>query len=296
MPNDICRRGLGRLLPSLPSPVAMMQQLVPSAGAAQSQDTATSSAASPAAAAAAARSRGGAEGQERIDGSNKGQCVANRPRGPCPVCGTTETLQPVVALPCRCVCVCVCCLEQDACNRPRSPCPVCGTTETLQPVVALPCRCVCVFVCLNVSVVLDRMTGRAFNLAAGPVQLAFLCFPSSCFAAYLCVFVQKFSANTSTCTLQSPCALLMNSSVLQRHATGIYTANNPCGPSCYPSYTTGTSFATTACLPAVLLIVGTNAPEMACVLLHLSGGIQCWTMDICGAEQKKRVELPITVL
>ena len=249
MPNDICRRGLGRLLPSLPSPVAMMQQLVPSAGAAQSQDTATSSAASPAAAAAAARSRGGAEGQERIDGSNKGQCVANRPRGPCPVCGTTETLQPVVAL---------------------------------------PCRCVCVFVCLNVSVVLDRMTGRAFNLAAGPVQLAFLCFPSSCFAAYLCVFVQKFSANTSTCTLQSPCALLMNSSVLQRHATGIYTANNPCGPSCYPSYTTGTSFATTACLPAVLLIVGTNAPEMACVLLHLSGGIQCWTMDICGAEQKKR--------
>jgi len=106
------RRGVGRVLPQLPSPTAVLQRWAPFGGSAQGP-------------AAASQARGGAEAPPSSTGlsiadtsgeagvpaveaaaaaAGKSESAAGRsarPPGPCPVCGTQEMLLPVVALPCR---------------------------------------------------------------------------------------------------------------------------------------------------------------------------------------------------
>eukprot|EP00967_Tisochrysis_lutea_P115375 scaffold184792_cov18-Tisochrysis_lutea.AAC.1 len=107
------RRGLGRLMPRLPSPASVLQRLAPS-GSSEEDATlppGTESAHQPPSLtapglniqteAAARGSQGEDKGRGRALEGGKGAGGMGRPKGPCPVCGTKEMLQPVVALPCR---------------------------------------------------------------------------------------------------------------------------------------------------------------------------------------------------
>jgi len=131
------RRGLGRLMPRLPSPASVLQRLAPS-GSSEEDATlppGTESAHQPPSLtapglniqteAAARGSQGEDKGRGRALEGGKGAGGMGRPKGPCPVCGTKEMLQPVVALPCRHV-FCYYCLSASCTADRWYECPLDG--------------------------------------------------------------------------------------------------------------------------------------------------------------------------